>query len=135
MSVIDRVKDHFENQGVKKIEVAEWGEEGKPLIIYSTPMSMAEKRNLFKSAKDGDLGVMVDAIVLKSKDSEGNKIFKRNGLYYLLHIEFLDKGLGRGTYILRSKNLYGTKPDGTPGGPGDPGGIDDQYREFVLPEC
>jgi len=76
MSVIDRVKDHFENQGVKKIEVAEWGEEGKPLIIYSTPMSMAEKRNLFKSAKDGDLAVMVDAIVLKAKDAEGNKIFK-----------------------------------------------------------
>jgi len=76
MSVIDRVKDHFENQGVKKIEVAEWGEEGKPLIIYSTPMSMAEKRNLFKQAKDGDLGVMVDAIVLKSKDADGNKIFK-----------------------------------------------------------
>ncbi len=27
MSVIDRVKEHFESQGVKKINVAEWGEE------------------------------------------------------------------------------------------------------------
>jgi len=85
MSVIDRVKDHFENQGVKKIEVAEWGEEGKPLMIYSTPMSMAEKRNLFKSAKDGDLGVMVDAIVLKAKDEKGEKIFKLDDKKTLLN--------------------------------------------------
>ena len=76
MSVIDRVKEHFESQGVKIINVAEWGEEGQPLVIYSTPMSLAEKRNLFKSAKDNDLGIMVDVITLKSKDKEGNKVFK-----------------------------------------------------------
>ena len=33
MNVIDRVKSQFEALGIKKIEVAEWGEEGKPLII------------------------------------------------------------------------------------------------------
>mgnify|MGYP000689732114 CR=1 FL=1 len=76
MSVIDRVKEHFESQGVKKINVAEWGEEGQPLVIYSTPMSLAEKRNLFKTAKDNDLGIMVDVIALKSRDKDGNKIFK-----------------------------------------------------------
>ena len=85
MSVIDRVKDHFENQGVKKIEVAEWGEEGKPLIIYSTPMSMAEKRNLFKGAKNDDLGVLVDAIMLKARDKDGNKIFKLDDKQVLLN--------------------------------------------------
>jgi beta-xylosidase len=56
--------------------------------------------------------------------TEGNKLFKRNGYYYLQHIEFLDKGRGRGTYILRSKNIYGTKADGTPGQPGDVGTYD-----------
>ena len=76
MSVIDRVKEHFESQGVKKINVAEWGEEGQPLVIYSSPMSLAEKRNLFKTAKDNDLGIMVDVIALKSRDKDGNKIFK-----------------------------------------------------------
>jgi len=76
MSVIDRVKEHFESQGVKKINVAEWGEEGQPLVIYSSPMSLAEKRNLFKTAKDNDLGIMVDVITLKSRDKDGNKIFK-----------------------------------------------------------
>jgi hypothetical protein len=51
MSVIDRVKEHFESQGVKTINVAEWGEEGQPLVIYCSPFSLAEKRNLFKGAK------------------------------------------------------------------------------------
>lgn len=85
MSVIDRVKEHFENQGIKKIEVAEWGEEGKALIIYSKPFSLGEKRNLFKGARQDDLGVLVDAIVLKAKDSEGNKIFKLDDKKTLLN--------------------------------------------------
>tara|TARA_R110000787_G_scaffold127474_1_gene238929 strand:+ start:163 stop:498 length:336 start_codon:yes stop_codon:yes gene_type:complete len=85
MSVIDRVKDHFESQGVKQINVAEWGEEGQPLVIYSTPMSLAEKRNLFKSAKDNDLGVMVDVIVLKGKDKDGNKMFKLDDKQVLMN--------------------------------------------------
>ena len=85
MSVIDRVKEHFENQGVKKIEVAEWGEEGKSLIIYSKPFTLAEKRNLFKGARQDDLGVLVDAIVLKARDNEGNKIFKLDDKKTLLN--------------------------------------------------
>jgi hypothetical protein len=37
---------------------------------------LAEKRNLFKGAKNDDLGVLVDAIMLKARDKEGNKMFK-----------------------------------------------------------
>ena len=85
MSVIDRVKDHFESQGLKKIEVAEWGEEGKPLIIYSKPFTLAEKRNLFKGARNDDLAVLVDAIVLKAIDEQGNKIFKLDDKKTLLN--------------------------------------------------
>ena len=85
MNVIDRVKAQFESLGIKKIEVAEWGEEGKPLTIYSSPITLAEKRNLFKGAKNDDIGVLVDVIVLKSKDSEGNKIFKLDDKQVLLN--------------------------------------------------
>lgn len=85
MSVIDRVKEHFESKGITKIEVAEWGEEGKPLEVYSKPFTLAEKRNLFKNAKNDDLGVLVDAIVLKAIDGEGNKIFKLDDKKTLLN--------------------------------------------------
>jgi hypothetical protein len=37
---------------------------------------LAEKRNLFKGAKNDDLGVLVDAIMLKARDKDGNKMFK-----------------------------------------------------------
>jgi len=57
--------------------------------------------------------------------SEGNKIYKRGDYYYLMHIEFFTKTAG--TYVYRSKNIYGTKPDGTPGKPGDLG-LYDVYR-------
>jgi hypothetical protein len=85
MTVIDRVKAQFEALGIKKIEVAEWGEEGKPLIIYCTPFTLGEKRGLFKNAKNEDLGVLVDAIVLKAKDADGNKIFKLDDKLTLLN--------------------------------------------------
>ena len=85
MTVIDRVKAQFEALGIKKIEVAEWGEEGKPLIIYCSPFTLGEKRNLFKGAKNDDLSVLIDAIVLKAKDSEGNKIFKLDDKLTLLN--------------------------------------------------
>ena len=85
MSVIDRVKEHFDNQGIKKIEVAEWGEEGKPLVIYCSPFSMAEKRNLFKGAKQDDLSVLVDALMLKARDADGNKVFKLDDKQVLLN--------------------------------------------------
>ena len=85
MNVIDRVKAQFEALGIKKIEVAEWGEEGKPLIIYCSPFTLGEKRNLFKGARNDDLGVLVDAIVLKAKDAEGNKIFKLDDKLTLLN--------------------------------------------------
>jgi hypothetical protein len=85
MNVIDRVKAQFESLGIKKIEVAEWGEEGKPLVIYSSPITLGEKRNLFKNAKNDDLGVLVDVIVLKARDAEGNKIFKLDDKQVLLN--------------------------------------------------
>jgi len=55
------------------------------------------------------------------QSTEGNKIYKRNGYYYIIHIEFLPDGQGCGTYVFRSRNIYGTKEDGTPGKPGDCG--------------
>ena len=85
MSVIDRVKEHFESQGVKKIEVAEWGEEGQPLVIYCSPFTLAEKRNLFKGARTDDLGVLVDAVMLKARDKDGNKVFKLDDKQVLLN--------------------------------------------------
>jgi len=85
MNVIDRVKSQFESLGIKRLRLLSGTEEGKPLIIYCSPFTLGEKRNLFKGAKNDDLGVLVDAIVLKAKNADGEKIFKLDDKQVLLN--------------------------------------------------
>jgi len=75
--IIDRVKSHFDAKETKIIEVTEWGDADKPLYIYATPMTLAQKNRLYKMAKDDDLTLMVEALIMKAKDNEGNPIFTR----------------------------------------------------------
>jgi len=79
MSVIDRAKAHFSAKEVKVIEVPEWGDEGKSLMVYSKPMTLAEKKRLFNSSKDTDIGVLVDVLILKCRDEKGDAIFTFQG--------------------------------------------------------
>jgi beta-xylosidase len=60
-------------------------------------------------------------ILPKSTWGEGNKIFKKDGYYYIYHNQCYPPDYDRRATIVRSKNIYGTKPDGTPGKPGDAG--------------
>lgn len=75
--IIDRVKAHFDAKEIKVIEVPEWGDEQNPLYIYSSAMTLAQKNRLYKMAKEDDLGLMVEALIMKAKDKEGNCLFSR----------------------------------------------------------
>jgi beta-xylosidase len=114
-----------------------WDDDGKAYLASSRP-SGRWFGYLFEMTPDGTQLLDAEVDHMKKGDcvfeypkggtmispffsSEGNKLYKRNGYYYLVHIEFLDQGQGHGTYIFRSKSIYGTKADGTPGTPGDPG--------------
>ena len=72
---IDNVVAHFDAQEIKKIEVKEWGIEDQPLEIFTKPLTLQESKKLYKMANGGDLEVMVYAIITKSLDAEGNKLF------------------------------------------------------------
>ena len=82
MSIIDRVKTHFETLQTITIEVPEWkDEDGKPSVFYSEPLTLEEKNIIFKKSNNfGDLNVLVDLIIMKLqiKDEKGNlkKAFK-----------------------------------------------------------
>jgi beta-xylosidase len=113
-----------------------WDEDGKAYMIASNP-----QKNwfpiLFQMSPDGIqlLDGDINKMKIKTLDQtdrgtnilpdatwgEGNKIFKKDGYYYLYHNECFGKDYDRQAVMIRSKNLYGTKPDGTPGKPGDPG--------------
>ena len=75
MSIIDRAKEHMEDQGISKIEVPEWGEKDKPLIIFYRPLTVADKRKLAKFAIRSDPIVFVETLILKALDSQGKNMF------------------------------------------------------------
>ena len=82
MSVIDRVKSHFETLQTLIIEVPEWKDEaGNPSVFYSEPLTLEEKNIIFKKSNNfQDLTVLVDLLIMKLqvKDEKGNlkKAFK-----------------------------------------------------------
>ena len=82
MSVIDRVKSHFETLQTTIIEVSEWkDEDGNPSVFYSEPLTLEEKNIIFKKSNNfQDLTVLVDLLIMKLqvKDEKGNlkKAFK-----------------------------------------------------------
>ena len=75
MSVIDRVKTHFETLKTITIEVEEWKDEhGNPSVLYSEPLTLEEKNTIFKKSNNfQDLTVLVDLLImkLKVKDDKG----------------------------------------------------------------
>lgn len=122
-----------------------WDEDGKAYLVASHPGKKYWYSYIFQMSEDGTTLSDADSAHMDKKNflyqypdggtvispyhsSEGNRIFKRNGYYYLQHIEFTNQGQGEGTYIFRSRNLYGTLPDGTPGRPGNPG----KYEVFTV---
>jgi hypothetical protein len=78
MSVIDRVKSHFETLKTLTIEVEEWKDEnGNPSVFYSEPLTLEEKNIIFKKSSNfQDLTVLVDLLIMKLqiKNEKGDMI-------------------------------------------------------------
>ena len=67
MSVIDRVKSHFETLKTITIEVPQWKDEhGNASLFYSEPLTLEEKNIIFKKSSNfQDLTVLVDLLIMK----------------------------------------------------------------------
>jgi len=78
MSVIDRVKSHFETLKTITIEVEEWKDENNnPSVFYSEPLTLEEKNIIFKKSSNfQDLTVLVDLLIMKLqiKNEKGDMI-------------------------------------------------------------
>lgn len=76
MSILDRAKAHFDSQGVKKIEVPEWPDEkGNPTVLYSSPVSMNDRKALRQAADGDEAEFMVRLVILKCELDDGVKAF------------------------------------------------------------
>ena len=67
MSVIDRVKSHFESIENIVIEVEQWKDEnGNPSVFYCEPITLEEKTKLqLKSSGSNDSSILADLLVMK----------------------------------------------------------------------
>jgi len=78
MSVIDRVKSHFETLKTITIEVEEWKDEhGNASVFYSEPLTLEEKNIIFKKSNNfQDLTILVDLLIMKLqiKNDKGEMI-------------------------------------------------------------
>ena len=78
MSVIDRVKTHFETLKTITIEVEERKDDnGNASIFYSEPLTLEEKNIIFKKSNNfQDLTVLVDLLIMKLqvKNDKGEMI-------------------------------------------------------------
>ena len=81
MSVIDQVTSHFRNKlagNLGSIDVPEWGEKGKSLKIYfkgaTSPKVQERLAKLVNESKP--IEAAVEALIIRSLDEDGNKMFK-----------------------------------------------------------
>lgn len=70
MDPIDLVREHFASLGTRKIEVPEW-----KLTVYASPVTLAEKNRLYKKSKESDMELLVDLLIMKATDANGQKLF------------------------------------------------------------
>ena len=68
------IRDHFTGLEVQTIEVPEWGLVGDK-AIYCKPFNMQEKAKIFKGATNTDLNVLIDVIIEKACNKDGEKMF------------------------------------------------------------
>ena len=104
MSAIERAKKHFEDQDVRVIEVAEWGEDDKPLKIYSKPLTLAETSKLYKMSKEDDLTMMAYVLIYKALDDNGEKLFDLGDKNALLN------SVDREILVNVAQNIMGQEP-------------------------
>lgn len=76
MSILDRAKSHFEEKGVKRIEVPEWKDEnGNPTILLSEPFTLEDQRKLHKFAQDDTIEFLARLVIMKALNEDGSKAF------------------------------------------------------------
>lgn len=67
---------HFRELPRRSLTVPEWrGEDGAPLTLYWSPMTLGDRMTLKRAGEDEGLGMYARAIILKAEDADGNKLF------------------------------------------------------------
>ena len=84
-----------------------WDDDGQAYLLLSTP-GKQWWTHIFKMSADGKtVDPASEKIIDDYQSSEGNKIYKINGTYYVFHNEFHRKTNARVGVMMRSTNIFG----------------------------
>lgn len=89
-----------------------WDDDGQAYMIFSTPGPKWYTRIVRMAADGKSVDPTSERVIDAHQTSEGNKIYKINGLYYIFHNECVFAGPGdriteRVGVFMRSKNIWG----------------------------
>ncbi|WLR92180.1 hypothetical protein [Shinella zoogloeoides] len=77
-SAISGAKAHFAGQGMLSHDVPEWGQPGHPLKIHYRPLTVAQRRKIWRddggASVDGNVAV-VRAVLFSALDAKGVRLF------------------------------------------------------------
>lgn len=76
------------NRQRRVIEVNEWGEDDRPLMLYSSSITAGDLKRIQRKHKNflNEMSIdgMVDLIIMKAEDSEGAKLFTLEDKIHLM---------------------------------------------------
>lgn len=99
MSDIDKVTSHFAEKKRRSVEIEEWG-----VTYWIKPLTVAETRRLFQSAKKDEVTMLVDAIIMKAEKENGDKAFSVADKDKLLNEADVDIIKTLGSFIVNEIN-------------------------------
>jgi hypothetical protein len=79
--ILESAKSHFREKlggGLKSIEVPEWSVDGKPAMVYYKPSLnfLQQEKILALSDQNKKAEAIVEALIQRALDADGNKLFK-----------------------------------------------------------
>ena len=87
MSLGERIAAQRQKQA-HIIEVPEWGEDGAPLLMYVSPVTAGDLNKIQRKHKDfltnQTVDAMVDLLILKAGDADGQRLFTLADKVYLM---------------------------------------------------
>jgi len=76
-NVIDRIKAHYDAQGLREIRVPEWGDDDGPLIIFAAPFTLRDQARIDFASRNSEsqIDALCEVLVQKALAEDGSKMF------------------------------------------------------------
>lgn len=78
----ERIRAHFRGLGMQSVEVAEWGDGGKPLKVHWKPVTLTERGNALEAGKR-PLAFYAALVCAKALNEDGTRIFTEHDRHVL----------------------------------------------------